>query len=120
MSPSEPSRKLSALIQELRAQIESTIEAAELGQLRAEELANLMSGAVKLYAARVEEATSDAETIPIIDDTVSTTEAVVVASALLRAHRLNPFDLALWFSRTADQPGHKRASSYEGRSRNED
>ena len=120
MSPSEPSRKLSALIQELRAQIESTIEAAELGQLRAEELANLMSGAVKLYAARVEEATPGAETIPIIDDTVSTTEAVVVASALLRAHRLNPFDLALWFSRTADQPGHKRASSYEGRSRNED
>jgi hypothetical protein len=26
---------------------------------------------------------------------------MVVACALLRAHNLNPFDLALWFSRTA-------------------
>jgi len=41
----------------------------------------------------------------VIDDTVSTTEAMVVACALLRAHHLNPFDLALWFQRTAPQRG---------------
>jgi len=28
----------------------------------------------------------------------------VMACALLRAHHLNPFDLALWFSRTAPNP----------------
>jgi len=101
-------------------QIERTIEAGEQNGLRAEELANLISGAVKLYAAKVEEMAPGAETIPIIDDTVSTTEAIVVASALLRAHHLNPFDLALWFSRTADQPGQKAAGNYEQRGRNED
>ena len=111
---------MSALVQELRAQIERMIEAGELGGLRAEELASLMSGAVKLYAARVEEMAPEGETTPIIDATVSTTEAIVAASALLRAHHLNPFDLALWFSRTADQPGHQTASSYERRRRNED
>jgi hypothetical protein len=56
---------------------------------------------VKFYAAAVEDAELE---LPVIDATVSTTEAMVVACALMRAHRLNPFDLALWFSRTAPAP----------------
>ena len=64
-----------------------------------------MSGAVKLYAAMVEEEESGTEAVPVIDGTVSTTEAMVVACALLRAQRLNPFDLAVWFSRTATGRG---------------
>jgi hypothetical protein len=102
MSPSEPSAKLSALVRQLGAEIERTVEAGELGQVRGEDLTSLMSGAVKLYAARVEEMEPGAEAAPVIDDSVSTTAAIVVASALLRAHHLNPFDLALWFSRTSD------------------
>jgi hypothetical protein len=105
MSPSEQSAKLSALVRELGEQIARTVEAGELGEVRSEDLTNLMSGAVKLYAARVEEIEPGAETAPVVDDTVSTTEAIVVASALLRAHRLNPFDLALWFSRTSGTRG---------------
>ena len=101
MSPSEPSAGLSALIADLGAQMERTIRAGELDEVRGEDLKKLMSVAIKLYAARVEEAEPGVETAPVVDDTVSTTEAMVVACALLRAHRLNPFDLALWFSRTA-------------------
>src|SRR5271165_1089416 len=82
MSPSEPSAKLSALIAELGAQIERTIQAGELAEVRGEDLKKLMSGAVKLYAARVEETEPGAETDPVVDDTVSTTEAMVVACAL--------------------------------------
>jgi hypothetical protein len=100
MSPSEQSANLSALVTELGVQIEQTVEAGEVAQVPAEVLTNLMSAAVKLYAASVEELEPGTDTSPIVDDTVSTTEAVVVASALLRAHHLNPFDLALWFSRT--------------------
>jgi len=55
MSPSEQSAKLSVLVAELRAQIERTVEAGELAQVPVEVLTNLMSGAVKLYAASVEE-----------------------------------------------------------------
>ena len=102
MSPSEEAAKLSALVVQLRGQIERTIQAGELARVPREGLMSLVSGAVKLYAAAVEETESE---LPVIDATVSTTEAMVVACALMRAHRLNPFDLALWFSRTAPAPG---------------
>jgi hypothetical protein len=98
MFPSEESARLSALLVETRRQIERTIQAGELSGVPPEDVTNLVSGAVKLYATAVEEAELD---IPVIDGTVSTTEAMVVACALLRAHHLNPFDLALWFSRAA-------------------
>lgn len=101
MSPSEESEKFSALARQMGRQIERTIRAGEVAEVRGEDMAKLMSGAVKMYAARVEEAEPGGETAPVIDETVSTTEAMVVACALLRAHHLNPFDLALWFSRTA-------------------
>ena len=107
MSPSEEAAKLSALVGQLRGQTERTLQAGELAGVPLGDLAALVSCAVKLYAAAVEEAESE---FPVIDATVSTTEAMVVACALMRAHGLNPFDLALWFSRTApalrgDEPG---------------
>ena len=101
MSPSDEAAKLSALLAPLRGQIERTIQAGELASVPQQEIMSLMNGAVKLYAAAVEELESE---IPVIDATVSTTEAMVVACALMRAHRLNPFDLALWYSRTAPAP----------------
>ncbi len=103
MSSSEDVSKLSALIAQVDAQIEQTIQAGELAQVLSEDVTHLVSGAVKLYAAIAEEAEPGAAIAPVIDRTVSTTEAMVVACALLRAHRLNPFDLALWFQRTAPQ-----------------
>jgi len=92
---------LTALLVKLREQIERTTEAGEIAGVAAADVTNLVSSAVKLYAAAVEEAELGAKAIPVIDGTVSTTEAMVMACALLRAHHLNPFDLALWFSRTA-------------------
>jgi hypothetical protein len=97
MSPSEQAAKLSAIITELRAQIERTTQAGELVRVPRHEVTNLLTGAVKLYAAFAEEVDSD---VAAIDSTVSTTEAMMVACALLRAQHMNPFDLALWFSRT--------------------
>jgi hypothetical protein len=101
MSPSDEAAKLSALVVELRRQIDRTTDAGEIARVPAADVTNLVSGAVKLYAAAVEEAEPATRAAPVIDGTVSTTEAMVMACALLRAHHLNPFDLALWFSRTA-------------------
>ena len=100
MSPSDEAAKLSALVGELRAQIDRTTEAGEIGRVAAASVTDLVSGAVKLYAAIVEDAEPGKTAAPVIDRAVSTTEAMVMACALLRAHHLNPFDLALWFSRT--------------------
>lgn len=101
MSPSDEAARLSALLVKLRYQIERTTEAGEIAGVPSADVTNLVSSAVKLYSAAVEDTEPGAKAIPVIDGTVSTTEAMVMACALLRAHHLNPFDLALWFSRTA-------------------
>jgi hypothetical protein len=62
-----------------------------------QDLRRLLSAAIRLYAAVSEQAAQD---IVPIDAEVSTTDAVVLACALLKARDLNPFDLALWFSRS--------------------
>lgn len=98
MSPSDETEKLSRVLAELRKQIERVMQAGELARVPREDVTSLVTGAVKLYAAFAEELESD---VPAIDSTVSTTDAMVVACALLRAQHMNPFDLALWFSRTA-------------------
>lgn len=98
MSTSEKAARLSALVAQLSEKIEETVKAGEVADVPRRDVTALVSGAVKLYATSAEDAESD---VPVIDSTVSTTEAMVVACALLRAHHLNPFDLALWFSRTA-------------------
>jgi hypothetical protein len=56
----------------------------------------VLSSAIRLYAAVCERSGTD---VPPIDTEVSTTDAVVLSCALLKARDLNPFDLALWFSR---------------------
>jgi hypothetical protein len=98
MSPSEEAAKLSGLLVGLREQIERITDSGELAGVKREDVTNLVTEAVKLYATFAEELESD---VPAIDATVSTTQAMVVACALLRAQHMNPFDLALWFSRTA-------------------
>lgn len=108
MSPSDEAAKLSLLVVQLHAQLGRTVEAGEIANVLPADVTNLVSGAVKLYVAIVEDAAPGADVVPVVDGTVSTTEAVVVACALLRAHHLNPFDMALWFSRTA--PASRRSA----------
>jgi hypothetical protein len=72
-------------------------------EIDARDMRTLVSSVTRLYAACSDRA---CEEIPAIDATVSTTDAVMLACALLRAHDLSPFDLALWFSRVGvGRPG---------------
>jgi len=98
MSPSEQATKLSGMVAAVLQQIDAATQAGELAAVPSEYVTNLLTGAIKLYVACADELKID---IPPIDATVSTTEAMVVACALLRAQRMNPFDLAVWFQRTA-------------------
>jgi hypothetical protein len=75
----------------------------EGGAIPEEALRRLLSVSVRLYAALVEEAGEERQPT---EPSVSTTDAVVAAVALLRAQNLNAFDAAVWFSRVARrQPG---------------
>ncbi len=98
MSASEANPRLDDLTRAVHERIAATAEAGQIGRVPPEDVTALLTEAVRLYAAVTEEIERE---FPPIDASISTTEAMVVACALLRAHRLNPFDLALWFSRTA-------------------
>jgi hypothetical protein len=101
MSASDANPQFADLAGDLHTRVAAVIDAGQIARVPPPDVTALVSECVRLYAAVVEETERD---FPVIDASISTTEAMVVACALLRAHRLNPFDLALWFSRTAPHP----------------
>jgi hypothetical protein len=60
-------------------------------------LQQVLSAAVKLYAAKVERRGHDVAPFP--QNTVTATETVVAACGMIRAADLNMFDVAIWFHR---------------------
>jgi hypothetical protein len=60
-------------------------------------LQEVLTAAVKVYAAKVERRGHDVA--PFAPGTVTATETVVTACGLIRAADLNMFDVAIWFHR---------------------
>jgi hypothetical protein len=60
-------------------------------------LQQVLTAAVKVYAAKVERRGHDVA--PFAHGTVTATETVVTACGLIRAADLNMFDVAIWFHR---------------------
>jgi hypothetical protein len=60
-------------------------------------LQQVLSAAVKIYAAKVERRGHDVAPFP--HDAVTATETVVTACGMIRAANLNMFDVAIWFHR---------------------
>jgi hypothetical protein len=60
-------------------------------------LQEVLTAAVKVYAAKVERRGHDVT--PFARGTVTATETVVTACGLIRAADLNMFDVAIWFHR---------------------
>jgi hypothetical protein len=60
-------------------------------------LQQVLTAAVKVYAAKVERRGHDVA--PFAPNTVTATETVVTACGLIRAADLNMFDVAIWFHR---------------------
>lgn len=94
MSSSE--KTLEALSCELDDAVTAAIDSGSLGDADPATVTRIVTAAVRLYGALAELNNELAEPL---DDRVSPTEAVVMATAMLRARDLNPFDLALWFTR---------------------
>jgi hypothetical protein len=60
-------------------------------------LQQVLSAAVKIYAAKVERHGHDV--VPFPQHAVTATETVVTACGMIRAADLNMFDVAIWFHR---------------------
>ena len=76
----------------------AALESVNAASLTQDDIRAVLSAAARWYASAVE--ASGQEFRPV-DATISATEAVTLACALLRSQDLTPFDLALWFSRGA-------------------
>lgn len=77
----------------------STMTAAgKVAEIPEETLRDVMTAAVKAYAAKVEK--TEVEFSPIDARLVTATEGVTAACALIRAVDLNMFDVTLWFNRS--------------------
>jgi hypothetical protein len=60
-------------------------------------LQQVLTAAVKVYAAKVERRGHDV--VPFAQNAVTATETVVTACGMIRAADLNMFDVAIWFHR---------------------
>jgi len=91
------------------------VEAGETQRFSEETVQKLMTAAVKLFAAKVEQ--EDRFFSPLLDPgkLVTPTDVVVTVSEILRAVNLNTFDLAMWFNRPRP-PGEEEGSRDEGSS----
>ncbi len=75
---------------------ERAIEQGALDTVSDEELVRMLTAATRLYAAKAEQ---DAE-LPALDGArVTPTDVVVTVTGMLRAAKLNLWDLSMWFQR---------------------
>ncbi len=74
----------------------------EAGMLADEELAKVMTAAVRLYAARTE--ARDVYPAPLELGVITATDVAVAVSEMIRAVDMNLFDLSIWHGR----PRHNR------------
>ncbi len=91
------------------------VEAGETERFSEETVQQLMTAAVKLFAAKVEK--EDRFFSPVLGpgEVVPPTDVVVTVSEILRAVNLNTFDLAMWFNRPRP-PREEEGSRNEGSS----
>jgi hypothetical protein len=79
------------------AVVAAALKRGEPGAISDQALRRVLTAAVKAYAAKAELA--DDEPPPFEENSVTATETVVMASAIVRAANLNLFDLAMWYRR---------------------
>jgi hypothetical protein len=75
------------------------LASGDLGAVSDDNLARVMTAAVRLYAAKTE--TDAPPTAPVTPDLVTPTDVVVTVSDLIRAAGLNLWDVSMWFRRGA-------------------
>jgi hypothetical protein len=95
VSPSERAARITALVDELGPEVDAGLGDGAVAALDPDVARRLLAVAARLYAVAAEEGAR-----PPTGTDLTPTESVVLATAALKAHDLNPFDLALWFSRS--------------------
>jgi hypothetical protein len=79
------------------AAVERALKRGEPQAISDAALRRVLTAAVRVYAAKAEDA--GREIAPFLDNAVTATETVTAACAMIRAADLNLFDVAMWFRR---------------------
>jgi hypothetical protein len=94
-SPSERAARIAARVDDLDGEVDAALGDGAIAALDPDVARRLVAVAARTWAVATEEGAR-----PPTGTDITPTEAVVLATTALRAHDLNPFDLALWFSRS--------------------
>lgn len=92
-----PARRNGADAKDFCAATREALKRGEPDAIPDKTLQQVLTAAVKLYAAKVERRGHDVA--PYAQGAVTATETVVTACGLIRAADLNMFDVAIWFHR---------------------
>jgi hypothetical protein len=84
-------------VAEFCAQVRHALKRGEPDAISDRTLQQVLTAAVKIYAAKVERRGHDVA--PFSPNAVTATETVVTACGMIRAADLNMFDVAIWFHR---------------------
>ena len=94
---------IASCVAEFVAAAERDLATPDGGALSDEALAQVMTAAVRLYAARAE--ARDAFPPPLVAAQVTATEVATVASEMVRVVDINMFDLSMWHGRRHGRTG---------------
>jgi hypothetical protein len=83
------------------SQVDGALELGKPEAVSDESLQRVLTAAVRLYAAKSEDRTS--ELPPFGDKPVNATEAVTAICAIMRAADINFFDLQMWYRRAPNE-----------------
>ena len=86
-----------ACIAEFVRYVEADLTEPDGGDLSDLQLSEVMTAAVRLYAARAE--ARDAFPPPLIAGRVTATDVAIVTSEMVRLVNINMFDLSMWHGR---------------------
>jgi hypothetical protein len=89
--------KAAVLGEDFVAAAERALASGKLDGVPDAELERVLTVAVRLYAAKAD--TDRPPATPITPSSVTPTDVVVTASALIRAAGLNLWDVSMWFNR---------------------
>ena len=95
--PSRPSSHDGVKPADFCAAARDALKRGEPDAISDKTLQQVLTAAVKVYAAKVERRGHDV--VPFPQHAVTATETVVAACAMIRAADLNMFDVAIWFHR---------------------
>jgi hypothetical protein len=84
-------------VKDFAALARDALKRGEPDAISDKKLQQVLTAAVKIYAAKVERRGHDVAPFPA--DAVTATETVVAACGMIRAAGLNMFDVAIWFHR---------------------